>query len=652
MGIDLPDLDDRSHEDLLEQAKKLIPAYSEEWTDFNPHDPGITILEILAWLTETHTYQLDQITDEHRRKYLQLIGHRPRPAQPATAMIHLQSPADVSPVRLEAGTKLGVADGTEQTSQFETDQDVVLTDAAVTRVIAVDGTRTSNHTEANETEGLVYRPFGDDATWGNAVYLGFDRDPLEGTDAVTLWVSYHEQALPEPAPATPGPESDGFNPSVELAWDYYSSEAGEWHPLTTTIDETDGFYESGLVELEETDARSASSTEWDGPVDDERNAGIDWIRCRVETPGYEIPPLVDAIRTNVVTASHAVSVDEEQLRPVGGERDQDAGPALDGQTYAFANSPILSATVFVDGTQFTEVPDFDASSPDDPHYVLDSVEGEITFGDGMAGRVPPADATVSAEYVYGGGEEGNVSSAATWRFLDPERQVAPGASVGDVEVSPLEAASGGADAEPIDAALRRARRDLRRPHRAVTEDDYQEIAAQTPGLRIGRTNVWTDGEETTVIVVPYAPADVPNPTPSDAFLDTVRSHLRERTLLTDRVRVAGPQYVRLEITVSGTIRRQYAGSGYESAITDAVGSYLHPLEGYDGRGWPFGRTLTKEGLIGEIETVDAVDEVSTLSITAHGGTVFEDRTVRIDETALFALEDVTVEMAPLRSGGD
>lgn len=651
MGLDLPDLDDRSHEDLLEQAKKLIPAYSEEWTDFNPHDPGITILEILAWLTETHTYQLDQVTDKHRKKYLELIGHRPRPARPATARIRLTPPADTTGVRVEAGSKLGVTDGTEETLQFETDQDVVLTRADVTRVLTVDGTRTSNHTETNETEGLVYRPFGDDVRPGNALYLGFDADPFDRTAAVTLWVSYHEEALPDPTPSTDDRDAGSFSPSVDLDWAYYSSEAGEWRPLTVVADGTNGFYESGLVELTAADAGEVA-TEWDGPVAEQRDAGMDWIRCRVATAGYEIPPLVEAIETNVVTASHAVSVTNERLRPVGGEREQGSGLALDGQRYAFANRPILSATVYVDGARFTRVADFDASGPDDPHYVLDREAGEVVFGDGTAGRVPDADATVSAEYVYGGGDRGNVSAEAVWRFVDPATEAAGDVDVTDVDVTPLSAASGGADAESIDAALRRARRDLRRPHRAVTEDDYRQIAAGTPGLRIGRTNVWTDGEETTVIVVPYAPSDVANPTPSEAFLDAVRSHLRERTLLTDRVRVSGPQYVRLEITVTGTVRPKYAGSGYESAVADAVGAYVHPLDGFGGDGWPFGRSLTKAGLIAEIEAVDAVDEVTALSITAHGGTAFADGTIAIDDTALFALEDVTVEMAAPSGGGD
>lgn len=643
MGLDLPDLDDRTHEDLLEQAKKLIPAYSENWTDFNPHDPGITILELLAWLTETHTYQVDQITDEHREKYLQLIGYRPRPPRSATATLQVSPSADAAGSRLPAQTALTATDGQQSPVAFETDEDVVLTAATVAAVHTVVRGERRDHTEANETAELVYRPFGTSVQPGNALYLRFDGDPFANTDALTLWASYHEDVHPEPAGGDP---TGGVGPSVELTWEYRDPETAKWSSLQVERDGTNSFYESGLLELVR-DGTVAAQRDAPGWVD----TGDPWIRCRVESGRYELPPLLENVRTNVVTASHAVTVTDEELEAVDGGG-SGTPRALDGQTYAFANRPVHSATVSVDGAQFTEVPDFDASGPDDPHYVLDGEAGRVTFGDGKAGRVPEAEATVTATYTYGGGDRGNVSTNASWR-VDESRCPLPGdVSAADVEVTPLGAASGGADAESIDDALRRARRDLRRPQRAVTESDYRTIAEATPGFRIGRTSVWTDDGKTSLVVVPYAPRDVPSPTPSEAFLEAVRSHVTARTLLTDHVHVSGPQYVRLDVTVVGAVRPQYAGSGYESAVREAIESYLHPLYGYDGDGWPFGRSLTHDEVIAEIERVDAVDHVSELSITAHGGTAFDDGTVAIDETALFALEDVTIDMTrPVTGGG-
>ncbi|MES3518348.1 MAG: putative baseplate assembly protein [Natronomonas sp.] len=645
MGLDLPELDDREYEELLDQARKLIPAYSEEWTDFNPHDPGITILEVLAWLTETHTYQLDQVTEEHRKKYLRLLGHRRRPPTPATTTVEFEIPEGLAGERLSAGATLGVTDGVDERYRFETDRLLVFTGADVDNVVG-DAGAVSDHSEANAASGTYYRPFGRRVEAGDAVYLGFDRDPFVASDRLTLYVDYHDENLPDPSGPTPHGQDPAFEPSTELAWERYRD--GTWERLSVSTDDTDSLYRSGAVELTTSGTEQLLESDSSPPRVPETAAA--WIRCRVETPGYEIPPQLNGIRTNVVTASHAVSVDHEELTPSSAESGPADDPQFDNQTYRFANSPVLSATIYVDGERYTEVPDFDSSGPDDRHYVLEHTMGQVTFGDGFNGTVPPTDATVTAEYVYGGGERGNVSAAANWQLVDPGATFEPEISTDSIDVTPLGPATGGEDGETVTEALHRVRRDLDRPARAVTAADYRRLAARTPDLRIGRTHVTVDSERTAVIVIPYAPEDVPSPEPSVGFLDTVREHLRARTLLTDRVTVTGPQYVRLEITVSGQVRQQYAQSGFESTITDAVESYLHPLYGFDGEGWPLGRPLGIDELREVIENVDAVARVSDLSVTAHGGTQTGDR-VTVDETALFSVERVTVEMHPSTQRG-
>ena len=182
MGIDVPDLDDRDYEADLERAKKLIPAYSDEWTDFNPHDPGITILEVLAWVTETHSYQLDQITDAHREKYLRLMGYNRRLQQPATAPLSLSPTPATEGERLPAGTRLLVTDGTNDRYRFETDHDLVLTAASLERVVTADATGVTDNSQENHTDGMFYRPFGNPVERGDTLYLGFDGDPFAGDD--------------------------------------------------------------------------------------------------------------------------------------------------------------------------------------------------------------------------------------------------------------------------------------------------------------------------------------------------------------------------------------------------------------------------------------------------------------------------------------
>lgn len=74
MSLPLPNLDDRTFADLMEQARSLIPAYDPKWTDHNPSDPGITLLECFAWLTEMLIYRTNRIPEQHLIAFLRLLN--------------------------------------------------------------------------------------------------------------------------------------------------------------------------------------------------------------------------------------------------------------------------------------------------------------------------------------------------------------------------------------------------------------------------------------------------------------------------------------------------------------------------------------------------------------------------------------------------
>src|SRR5262249_12635681 len=61
--IELPDLDDRTFDDLVADARARIPSLAPAWTDHNPSDPGIVLLELFAWLAEIVLYRLDRVPD-------------------------------------------------------------------------------------------------------------------------------------------------------------------------------------------------------------------------------------------------------------------------------------------------------------------------------------------------------------------------------------------------------------------------------------------------------------------------------------------------------------------------------------------------------------------------------------------------------------
>lgn len=93
---ELENLDDVSFSELMKKSVSEIPRLCPEWTDFNAHDPGITFLEMLMWLTEMQRYYLSQITESHLESYLRLIGTTVRAAEPAVILARFFSEETVS----------------------------------------------------------------------------------------------------------------------------------------------------------------------------------------------------------------------------------------------------------------------------------------------------------------------------------------------------------------------------------------------------------------------------------------------------------------------------------------------------------------------------------------------------------------------------
>ncbi len=74
MAIPVPNLDNMGFEDLVAEAKSLIPVYAPQWTNHNLSDPGITLIELFAWLCEMVIYRVDQIPEENYLSFLKLYG--------------------------------------------------------------------------------------------------------------------------------------------------------------------------------------------------------------------------------------------------------------------------------------------------------------------------------------------------------------------------------------------------------------------------------------------------------------------------------------------------------------------------------------------------------------------------------------------------
>ena len=80
MPLQIPVLDDRRFADLFTEARSLIPTYAPEWTNHNPTDPGITLVELFAHLTEMLIYRLDRVTTANTVAFLNLLDGKTRAA--------------------------------------------------------------------------------------------------------------------------------------------------------------------------------------------------------------------------------------------------------------------------------------------------------------------------------------------------------------------------------------------------------------------------------------------------------------------------------------------------------------------------------------------------------------------------------------------
>src|SRR6185295_2657012 len=108
MPIPNPILDDRSYQQLRDELVLRIPVYTPEWADHNASDPGITLIELFAFLGENLLYRFNQIPEAARLEFLRLLQIPMRPAVPVSSIITLTTvkPKGVL-VALESEMKAG-----------------------------------------------------------------------------------------------------------------------------------------------------------------------------------------------------------------------------------------------------------------------------------------------------------------------------------------------------------------------------------------------------------------------------------------------------------------------------------------------------------------------------------------------------------------
>ena len=145
----------------------LLARNAPEWTDHNASDPGITLLELFAWLGEQNIYRFDRLSDEAIRAFVRLAGVEPRPAGVACTVVGVANPGGPA-IRLPARVQLADV----QEALFETTTGLFVSRAMLQRILAA--AEICPRLPAS-TRARHFPAFGSRPRPGHALYFGFDR---------------------------------------------------------------------------------------------------------------------------------------------------------------------------------------------------------------------------------------------------------------------------------------------------------------------------------------------------------------------------------------------------------------------------------------------------------------------------------------------
>jgi len=642
-------LDDLTWPALMTAVRWRIPAASKgAWTLHAPVDPGVTLLELYAYLYEQRLFWMDQATPELLRAVLSLLGFHPRPAQAAATVMQFGS-GNVATI--PAGTALWL----------ERDPSIVFTTSNPVTVVPLSETRLFGGAR-NLTPELLHGREAELFAGGETearIELDVVKKPATGDWLGILFLlETHPSVEPQWQPS-----SVSITPDAALSFLYRGATA--WKALPDVEDGTGGLRRSGVV-------RFRVPNDW-------TPAGSTYALTIRKTNGmFTFPPRVAQLAPNAAIASHRRAIPTVPYEWTANNARPLPGLQLSLDDLIDPNDPFapgfpIEDTVTLkirerDGQQYewTRVLDFAFSGPRDRVFVVDRARRAIVFGDGLTGRLPRprfgAGANVEVQYESGGGVAGNVGARLPW---NGEKNAAPC----DI-VNLADAGQSGAESEAIDAAQSRVGAALRTPNRAVREADYVSIATTTPGTAIVRAHAASGFHPcspcaaipgvVTVFIVPYAPrpadADeeeefhyVAAPIPDPGTLEAVRKRLDAARLAGTEVYVAPPRYraVRLEIELdTPQVRLQED----QTRIFRRLRAFLDPLGD-----WPFGEPLRPAVLRREAQqAAGTTAEIGLVSIGIDGDEPSENcREVEVGPHDLVYLTEVRlrVKAAPMLVGG-
>jgi hypothetical protein len=291
-----------------------------------------------------------------------------------------------------------------------------------------------------------------------------------------------------------------------------------------------------------------------------------------------------------------------------------------------------------------------SSAPDDRHVVAeidDDGVAHLRFGSEPGGRPVPG-TRMLVWYRTGGGHAGNVGGGAL-RHVVTREVPREGRIVGVSNPLP---ASGGTDPEPVDEVRLRAPHAFRsRIRRAVAAEDYAAVAQRdfpdevqraAATVAVERVGTDTDERDRTVVTVRVDPVGASGDEPG--LRERVWRHLEKYRRIGHMVKVAGPDYVAVDLAVTVRLLAGHQPGAVRGALRDRLGNRALP-DGSRGFFHPdaltFGQGIPLSAVLGAVHGVPGVASARVTRLTPHAGgpdlpaddvlSVRPDQIVRMDD---------------------
>lgn len=632
---------------MVELGRSLIPTLAPGWTDHNAHDPGIMLMELMAWIAEAQMYSIGRMRTDERRAYAKLVGveaHGPQASQGLVWPYAGNGTKNAPAMSWMAGRVIAAA--TEASPDrpdapvFYVSSAVQLTTAQLVRVETRFATGFSHDwTRVNAQESATYMPFGDAPAAGDRLVLIFELDAAE-------------------VPTVDAPLSLGF----EVVNDVAAAAGTMMRPRALRVSLTDANGERDLDLITDTTLGLLRAgvllLPTGGIVPVPPPAGITEkptfaITLRSATGGFARPPRVRRIGANVVPVTESHQVVENVLNslevPMPGLQFTLAEEGLEYLQTATA----VTVSVAEDGvwTPWSLTDDLSLSGPGDRNFEFDVASRTLTFGNGVNGRLVPEDSELQFTYRVNGGSSGNLPSGVSWSIHG---------LAGPFGVN-REITSGGQDDQDLAALQTLARQRTRHTRPLVTTSDVEQMALSFLDLGVKRALELppdagarrTRGSRILLVVGPHDDdgiAATMSSGESREFLDAVRSRIAPLVPVGQRFDVMGAQYVPVRITASLVAVRNTDPKTVQDNALKELTRRLAVVTDNGLQEWQFGRGVTLTAVKGWLRRVDGVARVMSASLFGGSATTPVD-VVSLRRTELPMLQIAPQDITVLRPDG-